>query len=105
MVQPTLVALPPSRNNISYKVADKTDQDAFTTSVCKDMTDMQVDFPKMVIFVRTYKDCIDIYLQLKQKLGSAFTEPPGYPNVVNFRCLDMFTRVLERGYSDLVFKC
>ena len=53
MVQPTLVALPPSRNNISYKVADKTDQDAFTTSVCKDMTDMQVDFPKTVIFVRT----------------------------------------------------
>ena len=31
---------------------------------------------------------------LKQKMGSNFTEPPGYPNTIGFQLVHMFTRVL-----------
>lgn len=53
-----------------------------------------MEFPKTIIYVRSYKDCIDIYMQLKVKMGPNFFDPPSYPNLVGFRLVDMFTRVL-----------
>ena len=105
MVQPTLVALPPYRDNISYKVHPKCDLDTFTTSICSELNCKRMSFPKTIIYVRTYKDCIDIYMQLKQKLGFGFTEPPAYPNVVGFRLVDMYTRVLTADKKDEVLAC
>ena len=52
------------------------------------------DFPKTVVFVRTYNDCSNIYLLLQQKLGDMFTNPRGYPNLADYRRVEMFTRVL-----------
>ena len=37
LVNPTVVALPPYRDNISYKVHQKTDIDSFTSSLCKEL--------------------------------------------------------------------
>ena len=102
MVHPTLVALPPYRDNISYTVHQKTDLDIFTTSLCHELSCRRLAFPKTIIYVRTYTDCIDIYLQMKTKMGHAFTEPPTYPNAVGFRLVDMFTRVLTSEKKDEV---
>ena len=52
------------------------------------------DFPKTVVFVRTYNDCSNIYLLLQQNLGDMFTNPRGYPNLADYRRVEMFTRVL-----------
>ena len=52
------------------------------------------DFPKTVVFVRTYNDRSNIYLLLQQKLGDMFTYPRGYPNLADYRKVEMFTRVL-----------
>lgn len=35
-----------------------------------------------------------MYLAIKVKLGDGYTEPPGYPNLGQYRVIDMFTRVL-----------
>lgn len=102
MVNPILVALSPHRQNITYKVQQKTNVDTFCTSLCCELNHFRIKLPKTIVYVRTYKDCIDTYMQLKKILGPAFTEPPSYPNIVGFRLVDMFTRVLTPAKKDEV---
>ena len=89
----TLITLAPNQDNISYEVRGSCDIEEFAAGLCSEFF-AEEKFPKTVIYVRTYNDCSSIYMQLKKKLGSHFTNPPGYPNLSQFRQIDMFTRVL-----------
>ena len=91
---PTIVALPPYRDNIAYQIRSKVELDMFTTTLCDELASKRLMFPKTIIYVRTYRSCIDVYMAIKGKLGVGFTEPPGYPNLSGYRIIDMFTRVL-----------
>ena len=102
MVDPNIVALPPYRENIFYKINQKIDVEAFAESMCTELRSRGVLFPKTVVYVRTYSDCCDIYMSLKHKLGPDITEPSNYPNTEEFRVLDMFTRVLTAEKKDSV---
>lgn len=62
----------------------------------------RVNFPKTIVYVRTYKDCIRIYQLLKAKMGYEFTEPVGYPNLSAYRLVEMYTRVLPNEKKDEV---
>ena len=93
MDNPNLVALPPNRDNIGYKVAPKIDIHELTDSLCVELKSKRCYFPKTIIFVRTYQDCSNIYMFLKKKMGTMFTEPAGYPNVSAYRLVDMYSRV------------
>jgi len=94
MDKPTLIALPPCRDNIKYQVHSKIDADDFTTSLCREFASKRTSFPKTVIYVRLYSDCTSVYMLLKHKMGIAFTELPGYPNLSGFQLVDIFTEVL-----------
>ena len=102
IIHPTIVALPPYRENISYRVHERTDLDSYTTSLCSELKNKRMCFPKTVIFVRTYSDCSDMYMLMKQKMGPAFTKPPNYLNVADFTIVDMFSRVLTTAKKDQV---
>ncbi len=94
MHEPTLVAMPPDRGNISYSVRPKTCLDKFTTDIATEVRQKGSGFPKSVIFIRKYRHCSDLYALLLHKLGTHFTDPPGYPNIVKYRLIDMYSRVL-----------
>ena len=68
MCDPIIVALPPNKENITYKVHKKIELDVFTTMLCCDLNQEQMYFPKTIICVRTYTDCINMYLEMKEKL-------------------------------------
>ena len=53
----------------------------------------RLQFPKTVIFCRKYTDWAEIYMHLHCKMGKEFTEPTSYPNLQQFRLVDMYTRV------------
>ena len=36
-------------------------------------------------------DCGDIYQRIKNRFGSNITEPPGLPNIIEFRLINLFT--------------
>ena len=91
---PILVAVTPNRDNISYRVNAKVAPDTFTSCLCGELTTKRRLFPKTVVYVRAYTDCITLYMLIKQKLGGGVTEPEGYPNIPGHRLVDMFTRVL-----------
>ena len=69
MVNPVLVALSPHRQNIMYRVHQKTNVHKFCGSLCRELNYSGVKFPNTIVYVRTYKDCIDIYMQLKKQWG------------------------------------
>ena len=91
--KPILIGLPPNRNNIYYAVDNEKDVYDLTDKLAEEIKTMRCAFSKTVLFVRTYQDCSNIYLLLKKKMGEAFTEPLGFPNMPGHRLVDMYTRV------------
>lgn len=99
---PVVVALPPNKDNITYNVHEKVDIDDFKNTLCTEIASKRTQFPKTIIYVRTYANCINMYLVIKVKLGDGYTEPPGYPNLGQYRVIDMFTRVLTPAKKEKV---
>ena len=104
MVKPKLIALPPYRdNNIVYRVKEKIDMDKFVDEFANELGTKRMNFPKTIVYVRTYTDCYKIYSLMRKKLGLAFTDPPGYPNIAGYRLADMFSRVQTAEKREEVF--
>lgn len=94
MKDPILVTSPPNCDNILYQVHPKANLNELTDDLCHEFVEKHTEFPKTVIFIRQYSDCSDLYLMLRHKLGSAFSEPPGYQDVSQFRMVEMYSHVL-----------
>ena len=94
MKDPILVTLPPNHDNILYQLHPKANLNELTDDLCSEFVAKCTEFPKTVIFVHQYSDCSDLFLMLRHKLGSAFTEPPCHPDVSQFRTTEMYNRVL-----------
>lgn len=93
MEAPITVLMPPNRDNIMYLVHSKVDLDSLSDQLYKEFMELD-ELPKTVVFVRKYRDCSALYMKLQLKLGECFTAPPGYPNISQFRRVEMFNRVL-----------
>ena len=78
LTNPTIIALPPHLNNVAYQIHSKVELDVFTYD---ELASKRPVFPKTIIYVRTYRSRIDMYMT---KLGAGFTEPPGYPNLSGY---------------------
>ena len=104
MWQPVLVALPPYRQNIAYKIYAQVTINKFSEHIYDELILKRRRFPKTVIYVRKYRDCSRIYLLLKKMLGEDIIEPPGYPNVAKFRLIDIFSSVMTSDKKDHVLK-
>ena len=89
---PTIVALPPERPNIFYSVHEMVSMDSFSSNIARDIKQKKTDYPETVIFCWQYLDCTNMYLISLNKLGSDITDPPGFPNLQQFRIVDIFTR-------------
>ena len=89
-----LIASAPNRDNIHYSLHTKLNLEELSSKLCAEFVEESYDFVKSVLFVRQYSDCSDLYSLLQRKLGANFTHPPGYPNLSQFRQVEMFTRVL-----------
>ena len=89
-----VVGLPPSRANTMFKMQPFQKLDKFTTSLCTDLMRLRLDYPKTVVFCRTYDDAADLYITMRSKLGGAFTHPPNVPVCLQqFRLVDMYHRL------------
>jgi len=94
MIDPVLVALPPDRRNIKYSVKPATTLEKLSDELSGQLKDLNNPFPKTVLFVRRYQDCSNLYAFLHHKVGEALTDPPGYPNVAEYRRVEMYHRIL-----------
>lgn len=88
-----VVALPPSRPNIMYKVQPLQKLEEFSNCLSTDIKRLGIAFPKTVVFCQKYTDCSQLHLTIRKKLGGALTHPPDYPDLHQFRLVDVYTRV------------
>ena len=78
---PVIVSMSPFRNNIAYKVAPKVDFTAFCSSICSDLQAKRTSHPKTIVYVRTYRDCYTMYLNIRSKMGREILDPPDAPDL------------------------
>ena len=104
MTKVAIIALPPGRTNIKYSVQPLLDLRDLTDFICDDVRKVGINYPKTVIFCRTYKDCSNLYLTIRTKLGQRFTEPFGYPDFHQFRLVEIFTRVATTAMKDTILQ-
>ena len=90
---PIVVGLSPNRPNIFFlSVIPAMKLDELSAVIAGDLIKMKMNYPKTIVFCRTYRDCSDLYARLLCYLGDDKTEPAGYPNFLQFRLLTMYTR-------------
>lgn len=81
----------PNRPNIFLEVSPDVELKSFIGTITSNMIKETVNYPKTIIFCCTYRDCIDRYSKMISALGSHKTEPPGYPNLLQYRMVTMYT--------------
>lgn len=90
--EPFVVAATCNRPNISLEVEPKQKLEEFSAAISQELIEKKLEYPKTIIFCKSYNYCSSLYLSLIENLGSNKTNPPGYPNLVEYRLLSMYTR-------------
>ena len=62
----SVVALPPCQNNIYFTLKLNLDIKDYTDGIVQEFSQMRLNFPKTIVFVRSYVDCIIVYQLLKK---------------------------------------
>ena len=91
MKDTNVIALSPQRPNIYYSRRPPINLDELTTYLADSLREERSYFLKTILFCRTYKDCGDLYTTIKYKLGKDFTDPSGYPELDEFRLVELYT--------------
>ena len=92
MHKPVIVAESPNEANIKYEVQSKSDiiEETFA-SLLEELRRWRVTMDKTIIFCCSCNSCVPIYHFLRSHLNKQSTEPVGYPDLLKFRILEMFT--------------
>lgn len=101
---PVVVALPPDRQNIFFTVLKQPNMEVFVDELASGILEEGLEFSKTVIFCSSYIDCAEIYRRLRSMLGQNFTEPPSYPDLQQFRLVDMYTRASTAEMKERIIK-
>ena len=104
MNSPALIALSPYRANIFYTVQPYLVLEELATSLADELKSDVIDTPKTIIFCRKLEDTALLYMTLKQNLGYYFTYPAGYPDVQQFRLVDMYTRACRTEFKEAIIR-
>lgn len=90
MTDELVVSLSPCKANIMYSVMSMTTvADTFLPMVER-LRKERISFPRTIIYCRRYEDCAELYQLFRDNLSLDFTEPPGSPDLPNFRLVDMY---------------
>ena len=109
MQTPVIVSIPPIKDNIIYCVSQNNSICLSLGPVVDKLVAQRTSMDRIIIFCRTYDEVTEIYYFFKRKLGSQFTEPPGAPDLSQFRLVDMYTHCNKSDhqgqYSCTVYNC
>ena len=101
---PYVVTRPPTINNLIYSVGSFTTIPNTLQVFAKRVLVEKSNFPKTIIYGRSFGVCADIYLYLKDQLGAAFTNPENAPDLPEFRRVDMFTSVTDPAHKSEIIR-
>lgn len=88
--------------NIKLVIQPKQKLEEFSLEISQRITNEGLNYPKTIVFCRNYKDCTGLYLSLVEKLRENLTNPPGYPDLLQYRYVTMYTRASTGNMKELV---
>ena len=101
---PYVLTRSPCKSNLIYTTGVfKTVQETFGVLADR-LQEQQFSFPKTIIYGQSFRMCADIYLYLKDLLGSSFTHPEDAPDIPLFRLVEMFTSVTDADHKSKIIQ-
>ena len=92
MHKPVILSRSPSKSNIFYDVLEKDKEiEVALHFLVDELHQFYTRTTKTIIFCRSYNDCGRLYQYFKSEMKNKMTGPIGYPDVTQFRLVDMFT--------------
>ena len=101
LLNPIMILRSPEKCNIVYKVSLKV---ADIEEKFASLAEVRKKRRNTVIFCRKYDDTSHIYLYLKSVLDKEMMDPIGYPDVSQFRLIDMFTACTTPDVKESIVK-
>ena len=102
LLDPMVVAVSCNRPNILLQVQPKQNLEEFSFYISQNIKVQKSEYPRTIIFCQNYQDCTTLYLSLFEHLGKIVTNPPGYPNLIEYRYLTMYTRASTAAMKQMV---
>ena len=85
----------PTKTNLMYSVSSFESVGVTFRKFADMLKRERTDFPKTIIYGRSFDMCANIYLFLQDQLGLSFTNPKDAPDIPEFRLVDMFTSITD----------
>lgn len=104
MPKPEVVSISPNKPNIKYYVCvnkNSTMEDMFDPIV-RELKINRKGMDKILIFCRTYDDVTKLYFYFKIQMGLNRLEPPGAPDLAEYRLFDMYTACTHPNLKPLI---
>ena len=104
MNKPVIVYVPPIKQNISYIVRKRKDDELerLSKSLASSLQQDGVNAPRIIVFCRRYKECAQLYHCIKQLMGADFTKPAAMPDLHRFRLVEMYCRCTEQELKEKI---
>ena len=99
---PFILAIFPSKHNVCYAIGCLSNIEDTFTPLIKRLATERTHMPRTLIYCRKFEDCADIYILFRSALGKEFTNPPGAPDLPQFRMVDMFTSITDKEVKEVI---
>lgn len=90
MVDPVVIGISPDRSNIFLSVRPYLNLAQLADKVSTELKALQKMTPKTVIYCQSFTCCYQLYDSIRCQLQNNFTFPSGYPDLHQFRLVEMF---------------
>ena len=105
MQNPSLIYKSPHKKNVFYTVRPKPEVEDVVSFLACTLGELRATTPRTIIFCRRYVECAQIYTLFQQHLNESSTDPPGAPNLVKYRLVDMYTKCTEPVIKEEIVSC
>ena len=97
-----VLSVSPHKKNVVYVVKRKGEMEEVVQILARGLQNLRTEMPRIIVFCKRYEECSRMYRLFKYYLKHSFTEPPGAPNLVKFRLVDMYTKCTEGDVKEAI---
>ena len=91
MNDPYLVTVSPDKSNVVFTVSPFEYLETTFKPIMDELKKEREKMERTIIYCQKQETCARLYLLFRLHLASEFTEPIGYPDLPQFRLVDMYT--------------
>ena len=102
MQKPVIVSIPPIKDNLFFCATPRGSISLSLSPISDILIRQRTAMGRIIIFCSTYDEVTSIYYFFKKTLGINFTEPPGAPDLPQYRLIDMYTHCTHETVKDQI---